>query len=126
MSRLAIRNRPIWEKRTTPYAREEQRVVPERSRHAERDDEEGRHRHKHDEPHAAFLRVEDARQPRVADHAEDAEDEQASREPRPRWILGHQRGALRDREDEDEVEEELERRDALGLAEDRGDPRGTG
>ena len=109
-------------------AREQQRVVSERARHTECDDQESSHRDEHHETDAALLRVEHARQPGVADPRppQDAEDEQAPREPRPGRVVRHQRGALRDREDEDEVEEELERRDPLGLAEHRGDPRGTG
>ena len=64
-------------------AREQQRVVPERARHTECDDQESSHRHEHHETDAALLRVEHARQPGVPDPRppQDAEDEQAPREP---------------------------------------------
>ena len=45
------------------------------------------------------------------------EHKHALDKPCPSRFGGHQRGALRDRQHEDEVEEELERRDALALAE---------
>ena len=47
-------------------------------------------------------------------------------EPCPRRLGRHQRGALRQRQHEDEVEEQLERRDALGLPENRGETRPAG
>ena len=43
----------------------------------------------------------------------------------PRRLVGHQRRALREREDEDEVEEQLERRDARLLAQHGGQPVGA-
>ena len=61
-----------------------------------------------------LLGVDDARQPRVADPRppQHAEHEQPLREPLPGRLVGHQRRALGQREHEDEVEEQLERRDA--------------
>ena len=108
-------------------AREQQRLVLERARDGERDDEERGHRGEHHEPHAALLGVDDARQPRVADPRppHHAEHEQALGEALPRRVGGHQRRALGEREHEDEVEEQLERRDARLLAERRGQPVGA-
>jgi hypothetical protein len=84
-----------------------------------------RHRGEDDEPDDALLRVHDAGEPGVADPAppQHAEHEHPLREPLPRRRVGHQRRALGEREDEDEVEEQLERRDALAPAHHRGDAR---
>ena len=46
-------------------------------------------------------------------HQSDAEHDEAFRESRPGGVAADQRRDLREREDEDEVEEQLERRDAL-------------
>ena len=91
---------------------------PKASGHAERDDQQRRHRGEDDQPHRALLGVDDAGQPGVADPGppEHAEHQQALGQPRPGRVVGHQRRALGDREDEDEVEEELQRRHPLALA----------
>ena len=49
-------------------------------------------------------------------HQTTASDEQAAAEARPGRVGGHERGALGEAEDEDEVEEELERLDRLPVA----------
>ena len=100
---------------------EEQRRVVERLRHAEGDDEQRGHRDEDREPDDPFLRIDHARQPRVADPCppEQAEHEEAPGEPLPGRIRGHQRRALGEREHEDEIEEQLERQDALLLAQHR-------
>ena len=58
------------------------------------------------------------------------EDQQRVAEPRPRRIVGEQRRHLREREHEDEVEEELERRDGTlefdGLRRSQADANASG
>ena len=100
--------------------------LPKASGHAERDDQHRRHRPEHDQPHRALLGVDDAGQPGVADPGppEHPEHQQSLGQPRPGRVVGHQRRALGDREDEDEVEEELQRRHPLALA--PGGARGAG
>jgi len=82
------------------------------------DDQQRRHRDEDREPDGVLLGVDDAREPGVADPRppQDAEHEQALRQARPGRLVGHERRALREREHEDEVEEELQRRDGLLLA----------
>jgi hypothetical protein len=98
--------------------REDQRGVAERVGNGEPGDEQAGHRREDDEPHGPLLRIHDAREPRVADPAppQNAEDEHPLGDARPRRLGRHERRALRQRKDEDEVEEELERRDRLPLA----------
>jgi hypothetical protein len=105
-------------------AREDECVVPERVRHGERGDEERGHRREHRDPHRALLGIDDARQPRIAAPRPPQHDqhEQRLEQPFPGRRLGHERGALGQREHEHEVEEELERRDALLLAPHCGEP----
>ena len=95
---------------------------------AERDDQHRRHRREDDQADRALLGVDDAGQPGVADPGppEHAEDQQALRQSRPGLVVGHQRRALGDREDEDEVEEELQRRHPLALAADGARAGGCG
>jgi hypothetical protein len=108
-------------------AREQQRLGPERARHAQRDHEEGGHRGEHRQPDRPLLWIDDAGQPRVADPRppHHAEHEHALGNALPRRVVGHQRRALRQREDENEVEEQLQRGDAGLLAQHRGQAVGT-
>ena len=104
--------------------REDERRVVEGAGHADRRDQEPRHRGEDDEAHRALLGVDDAGEPRVADPRppQDREHEEALRDALPGRLVSHQLRALRDREDEDEVEEELERRHRLALPERRAHP----
>ena len=108
--------------------REQQRLVAERIGDAQRDHEQGRHRREDREPDRPLVGVHDAAQPRVADPAppQHAEHGQALGEPGPRRLVGHQRRALGQRQHEHEVEEQLERRDAVAVAEHRGQVRAAG
>jgi hypothetical protein len=105
-------------------AGEQERLVAERAGHAQRHDEERGHGGEHHQPHGALLRVDHARQPGVADPRppHHAEHQQALGEALPGRLVGHQRGALRQRQDEDEVEEQLERRDSRLLAQHGREP----
>ncbi len=96
-------------------AGEEERVVAEDVRHGERRDQHRTHRGEHRDPNRSLLRVDRVRQPGVGGPRppEDAEDEDPSHQPRPGGVLDDEPGHLCDREDEDEVEEELEGRDPL-------------
>jgi hypothetical protein len=95
--------------------REQQRRIVERLGHAQRGDEERRHRPEHRDPHHALLGVDEARQPRVAAPGppQHREHEHRLGEPVPGRLVGHQLRALGEREHEDEVEEQLERGHAL-------------
>src|SRR5438552_745063 len=66
----------------------------------------------------------DTRQPGIPEPRppRDAEHQHPLSETGPGRVMGHQRRALGDREDEDEVEEELQRLDLLALPEHRPDP----
>ena len=88
-------------------------VLGERPRRGQRDDEHGGHRREHHEPRQHELGVDRARQPGVARPGppDDREDDEAAPELRERRVRGHERRDLREREDEDQVEEQLERRD---------------
>jgi hypothetical protein len=99
---------PHGEVRAAP----EHAVVLERPRRGERDDQERAHRQEHDHARPAQLGVDGGRQPRVAapPPPQDREDHQAAGHARERRVVGHERGDLRQREHEDEVEEQLERR----------------
>ena len=99
-------------------AGEGERVVAEGVRDAEGGDEERGHRGEERSADCSFLGVDDAREPRVA-HPGPPEDPQHQRpayQPAPGRVGRHQGRALRDGEDEHEVEEQLERRDPLLLA----------
>ena len=106
--------------------REGEAEVAEGLRHAERGDQHRRHRGEDHQPDRALLGVDHAGQPGVADPGppEHAEHEQALDHPLPGRVVGHQRRALGDREDEDEVEEELQRGHPLALAAGGAQPRG--
>jgi len=93
---------------------EEEPVAAERAWHTERGDEEGGHRREDHEADGTLLGVDDARQPGVPAPRppEDRQREKALAEASPGRLAGHQGGALGQGEDEDEVEEQLERRDS--------------
>ena len=95
--------------------RERERTVTERLGDAERGDEQaGAMAANIDDPHAALFGIDHAREPGVA---HPRPPQHAEHEHRPAHalptsaVVGHERGALREREDEDEVEEQLERLD---------------
>ena len=96
-------------------AGEEKCVVPERARHGERGDQHRPHRPEHDQPHDPLLGIDRVRQPGIGGPRppEHAEHEQTPDEARPRRIGDDEPRHLRDRENENQVEEELERSDAL-------------
>ena len=98
--------------------REGERQVAEGFRHAERDEQQRRHRAEDDQAHRALLGVDHAGQPGVAGPGppEHAEHQQALGQARPGRVVRHQRRALGDRQHEDEVEEELQRRYPLAFA----------
>ena len=77
-----------------------------------------RHAAQQDRPLAQPARRDRVRQPRVAAvHPPDqGEHDHDLAQRLPRQVVGQHRGELRDREDEDEVEEQLERGDALHRA----------
>jgi hypothetical protein len=91
------------------------RLSAERSRHGERHHEHRPDRGEDREPNGAFLGVEGVRQPRVRAPGppQRAEEQQAPHEATPRRIAEEEARHLRDGEDEDEIEEEFQRRDAL-------------
>ena len=94
---------------------------------ADRDDQECSHGREDDDAHGALLGIDHARQPRVTRPRppEHPEHQQALRQPFPGRVVEHQRGALGDRENEDEVEEELERHHPLPFAHHGTEPRGA-
>jgi hypothetical protein len=100
--------------------REEQSGVVERARDAKRRDEKCGHRGEDHDANCSLLGIDNARKPGVADPRppQNPEDKEAAREPLPRRGRGHQCSALCDREDEDEIKEELERRNSFTLAQD--------
>jgi hypothetical protein len=94
------------------------RQASERLGHRDRRDQEGGHRAEQRDPHPALLGIDDAGQPRVAHPRppQDAEDQHRLDDVLPVRVLRNEGRALGDREDEDEVEEELERLDARLVA----------
>jgi hypothetical protein len=94
---------------------EQHGVRVERLGDGERNDKHCSHGREHACAHNSFLGLERVRQPGVTRPRppERGQDEQSAAEPVPRWVIGHEPGDLRDREDEDEIEEELERGDPL-------------
>jgi hypothetical protein len=81
----------------------------------QRSDEHRGDRNQHRPTHDSLVRIDGVRQPRVARPCppECGEDQQAVAEPAPRRVVRHQRRDLREREHEDQVEEQLERRHAV-------------
>ena len=98
--------------------------VVERLRHREREHEHRGHRAEHRDPTEPSSARTTLPEPGVADPAppQQRQHEQAAHEPAHREVVGHQGRDLREREHEDEVEEELDRRDP-GLLGDRLDAR---
>ena len=90
-------------------------VTAERVGDGQRSDEHRRHRNQHRSPYRTDTGIDGVGQPGVGRPRppERAEDQQAVPEPAPGRIVRQNRRDLREPEDEDEVEEELERRDAL-------------
>ena len=84
--------------------------VVEGLRHAQAHDQQPGHRPEDHQPDGALLRVDHARQPRVADPGppQHGQHEQPTAQAVPVGVGDHQRRALGEAEDEDEVEEELE------------------
>ena len=97
---------------------EGERQVAEGLRNAEGDDQQRRHRGEDHQPRRHLLRIDDAGQPGVSDPAppKHTQHQQPLGHARPGRMVEHQRRALGDRENEDEVEEELQRRHPLALA----------
>jgi hypothetical protein len=108
-------------------AGEQHGLVAECLRHAQRHHQQCGHRTEDREANDALLWVDHAREPGVADPRppEQGEHEQSLPELGPGRICGHQRRALRDRQDEDQVEEQLERGHPLLGAHHRGQARGV-
>ncbi len=94
---------------------EQDGVCVEGFRDGERDDEHRSHRREHARAHRPLLGLERVRQPGIAGPRppERREDEQPAADPVPRRVVRHEQRDLRDRVDEDEIEEELERGDPL-------------
>jgi hypothetical protein len=79
------------------------------------DDEQRAHRGDHRQPQQTFVGARLVAQPgvrRPAEPQQGQQDEPAT-EAAQRRVVGHQRGDLGQREDEDQVEEQLESRDAV-------------
>jgi hypothetical protein len=87
----------------------------ERVRGREGHDEHGGHRAEHRDAHHALLGIERVREPGVGRPRppQRAEQEEPAEQPIPRRVMDEEPGDLGDGEDEDQVEEELEIRDAL-------------
>ena len=128
-SRLASRKSAMWPTRTTPYARRTASAESSKaSGHAERHDEQRGHGAEDREPHRALLGVDDAREPGVAAPTPTRGPRgRAAPAPTPPQVGSRAISAVHcvKREHEHEVEEELERRDALLLAQDRREPPGA-
>ena len=95
--------------------REQQRVVAERLRDGQRHEHHRRHRDEHHQPRPEVLAGDVVGQPRERRPAppQRGEHEQPLADRGPREVVRHQARHARDREHEHEVEEQLERRDAL-------------
>ena len=95
--------------------REQQRVVPEGAGNREGDEEHRPGRGEHDESDTTFVDIGRARQPGVGlpRPPDRGEDEHPAENAGPRRVVGEQLCDLRHREDEREVEEQLERSDLV-------------
>ena len=95
-------------------------VGPERRGRGQGHDQHGGRRREDGQANGAFLRVEGVRQPGIGGPRppQGREEEDAAQQPVCAQVLREEPGDLRDGEDEDEIEEQLERRDPL-LALDR-------
>jgi hypothetical protein len=98
---------------------EQDAVIAERRRDGKRRDEHGGHRHQQRRKHNALIGIDRIRQPGIGRPRppERCEDQQPLPEPTPRRIVQQHPRDLRERQDEDEVEEELERSDAVHCTE---------
>jgi hypothetical protein len=94
---------------------EQHGVVSERARHRQGDAEHRGHRSEHRQPDATLVHVHRARQPCVDTPRppERREDEHPAEDATPRRVVCEEARDLGDREDEGQVEEELERRDLV-------------
>ena len=94
---------------------EQHGVRVERLRDGEGDDQHRRHRSEHPRPYRPSFGLERVREPCVPGPRppERREDQHPLADPPPGEIVGHEQRDLRDRVDEDQVEEELERGDPL-------------
>ncbi len=94
---------------------EEDAVLVKRLRDRESDDEHRTHRCEHRDPDRPLLGIQGVRQPGICRPRppKRAEHEHPAEHAAPRRVVRKQAGDLRDREDEYEVEEELERCDPL-------------
>ena len=88
-------------------------VAGEGARRGQGDDQHHRHRREHDQPRQHQLGVDGAGQPAVARPGppDERQQDQSAAQLGERRVLGEEPGDLRQREHEDEVEEQLERRD---------------
>ena len=95
--------------------REQEGVVTERVGHRQRRDEEGAHHGEHEQALAVLLGGDVVREPgvRAPGPPERGEHQHPLAESRPARVLRHQLGDLCQRKDEDEVEEQFERCNAL-------------
>ena len=94
---------------------EEHRVAVEGVRNGERRHEHGAHGGEDGESRRALVGVDLVGEPGVGAPRppERRQDQHALADARPRRVVRHEAGDLREREDEDEVEEKLERRDRM-------------
>jgi len=111
--------RTRWSRRTTRYAtRNRTASSPKAPRHRQGDAEHRADRGEHRQPDATLVYVHRARQPRI--HApgppKRREHEHSAEDPTPRRVVRQQDRDLSDREDEDQIEEELERGDLVLVA----------
>ena len=99
---------------------EDQGLGSERRWRREGHDQHRGRRGEHDQANAALFGVEGVRQPGIGGPRppQRSKQERATQEPFPALVRGEEPGHLRDGEDEDEVEEQLQRRHPL-LALDR-------
>jgi hypothetical protein len=90
-------------------------VTAERARSCERHDQHRHHRAEHSEPDGAFLSVQGVRQPGVRRPSppEGAQQKEAPEEAVPRGAVREEARHLRDCEDENEIEEQLQARDPV-------------
>jgi hypothetical protein len=97
---------------------EQHGVVAEGARHRQGNAEHRAHRGEHHEANATFVDVHGARQPRVGGPCppERRENQRPTKSSAPRRVVRKQERDLGHREHEDQVEEELERRDRVLVA----------
>ncbi len=100
---------------------EKHALVPEHARDDERSDEHRDQRDQQGRADELLLGVDIVREPGVCRPGppQRGEDEDAPADPGERRVVGEQRRDLREREDEDEIEEELPRGDAVLLVDSR-------